>query len=104
MTYLLLCVTQLGSPADASKNQAQVLSLTEHPPTAVGAPVTFPVAGIRNANGDYVAGNHGIVQIDFTKGSYYVFVVGTGLSPTGGAAAQSLATTLAKAQYLRLPS
>jgi hypothetical protein len=102
-TYLLLCVTQLGSPTDASSNQAQVVGAIEHPPAALPAPVTFPVSDIPGAVGDFVGGGHAIAQIFFSKGPYYVFVVGTGLSPTGAAAAQTLANRLAATQYQDLP-
>jgi hypothetical protein len=101
-TYLLLCVTQLGSSANAVANQRQVVDLDEHPLGGFPAPKRFSVASIPGAIGVYVDST-AIGQIFFVKGTYFVFAVGAGLSPAGIAAVRSLVTTLAATQYRDLP-
>jgi hypothetical protein len=102
-TYLLLCVTQLASSANATANQAQTLNLEDHPLGGFPSPKRFTVPPIPGAVGFFVDST-AIVQVFFARGPYYIFAVGAGLSPAGSAAVQSLVTTLATTQYRDLPS
>jgi hypothetical protein len=102
MTALLLCLTQLGSFSAASQDRQSLAASLDHALGSVSAPVMFSVSGIPNSSGYYVAGDHGIVNIIFAEGKYFVFVSAAGLSASGAADAQALATNLATTQYQRL--
>jgi hypothetical protein len=97
-TYLLLCVTQLSSSANAKANQEQVVKLSDHPLGGFPALKHFTVTSIPGAVGNFVD-SYAIVQVFFAKGPYYVFAAGAGLSTAGSAAVQSLVTALARTQY-----
>ncbi len=101
--YLILCVTQLGSPADAAANQAQVVALTEHPLGGFPALRRFSVSHVPGAVGVFVD-SISIVQVFFAKGPYFVFVAGAALSQPGRAAVRGLANDTAIFQYEDLPA
>ena len=100
-TYVLLCVTRLGTASDAERNQEQLVGARSGSIGGLPAPTPFSVSGIPGAAGFRVGPGS---EISFAKGRYLVFVVGAGVSSAGLAAAGTLATDLASAQYRRLPS
>lgn len=93
--FLLMCVTELGSPSDASQDQEQKLGFLSGGPTT-----SFSVPQIPGATGLYLGD---IPEIIFTKGKYFVFVEGAGVSTASKATRQSLVTNLAHTQYQLLP-
>jgi len=100
-TYILLCVTQLHSSADASANQRQLIGVLGHSFGGLPAPAPFPVPGIPGASG-YSVGPAS--EIFFARSTYFVFVVSAGASPAGLAGARTLATGLASTESQRLPA
>jgi hypothetical protein len=98
-TYVLLCVTELEDPSDATQDQEQLV-MQEHGSFAgVPAPAPFSVSGIPGAAGFVVGAAR---QIFFARSRYFVFVVTASASPSGLGAGPSLVTNEAVAQYRRL--
>jgi len=89
-TYLLLCVTQLSSAADAVANEQQVASL--------GVSSGVSSVGVTGAEVHVVGPAY---QTFFARGRYFVFIVVTDLS---GSDAPALAANVAQMQAQRLPS
>jgi len=98
-TYVLICVTELGSSSDASHNEQQLVAENGRSIGPLPAPTPFAVTGIPGAAGVLVGA---APKITFAKGRYVVFVVSAGVSAPGLAALRTLATDLASAQYQRL--
>jgi hypothetical protein len=87
-TYVLLCVTQLSSAADASANEQQV--------AAMGVTSGVPSVGVTGAEVRVVGPAY---QTFFARGRYFVFIVVTDLS---GIDAPALAASVAQEQAGRL--
>lgn len=95
-TYILLCVTELGSASDAAQDQEQLVRQAHGSLAGLPAPTPFAVTAIPNAAGFVVGAAR---QIFFARSKYFVFVVTASASPSGLAAGQSLVTDEALAQY-----
>jgi hypothetical protein len=96
-SYLLICVTTLKTSTDANNNFTKIVALAKTKSQFNPNPKVFPIGGIRGAVGDYVGGEPGIVQLYFTDGANFIFVVCTSLT-TGPSPAKTLAIALAQSE------
>jgi hypothetical protein len=92
MTTLILCVTQLRTPADATAVGRRLLA-------AIGS----SAVQLKDIPGATLHAVGTSEQIFFAKGDYFVRVVSTDSAPQTTAMALTLGSNLAHREYVRLP-